>query len=51
MATAVVFLDVDGVMHPLGANYLPLHATHASLVDRAEPAYRCGRRHDDDTDT
>ena len=25
MAAAVLFLDVDGVMHPLGANYLPLH--------------------------
>ena len=33
---AVIFLDVDGVLHPLGENFLPLHANLEDLVARTD---------------
>jgi hypothetical protein len=33
---AVIFLDVDGVLHPLSPNHLPLHADPADLSARAD---------------
>jgi hypothetical protein len=35
-ATPVIFLDVDGVLHPLGPNYLPLRASPEELSARAD---------------
>ena len=36
MAAPVVFLDIDGVVHPLGSNYLPLYASKDALMERAD---------------
>ena len=32
----VIFLDVDGVLHPLAKNHLPLHASEEDLMRRAD---------------
>lgn len=41
----IVFLDIDGVLHPLGDNNLPLYATLQDLVARNDSDLNC-----DDTD-
>ncbi|CAD7922677.1 unnamed protein product [Amoebophrya sp. A120] len=33
---SILFLDVDGVLHPLGENHLPVGATAAELIHRDE---------------
>ena len=34
--STVIFLDVDGVLHPLGPNHLPLHSSLSDLTSRAD---------------
>ena len=36
MKRRLLFLDVDGVLHPLGANHLPLNASVEDLAARAD---------------
>ena len=38
---SVIFLDVDGVLHPLGANFLPSEANFDDLMARADTVDAC----------
>lgn len=47
----VVFLDVDGVLHPLGPNHLPLHADLEDLSARADEELAAAVNPDTSTST